>query len=180
MIYCFLADGFEEIEALATVDVLRRADIDVTTVGVGSKVICGSHGMPVTADITLDEFNCGADMEGVILPGGMPGTKNLFAEQRVKDAVSYAAARDLLVCAICAAPMILGRMGILCGKKATCFPGFEDELLDAYVRTDKVVVDGNIITGKGAGCALDFGFAITAKLKGEVAADRVASSMQCR
>ena len=179
MIYCFLAEGFEEIEALATVDVLRRADISVTTVGVGGKVICGSHGIPVTADITLDEFACDRQMEGVILPGGMPGTKNLLAEQRVKDAVSYAAARELLVCAICAAPMILGRMGVLCGKKATCFPGFEDELLDAYVRTDKVVVDGSIITGKGAGCALEFGFAITAALKGEVAADRVASSMQC-
>lgn len=180
MVYVFLAEGFEEVEALAPVDILRRADIPVTTVGVGGKVICGSHKIPVTADITLDEFECSPQMKGVILPGGMPGTKNLYAEQRVRDAVSYAAARDLLVCAICAAPMILGRMGVLCGKKATCFPGFEDELLDAYVRTDKVVVDGNIITGKGAGCALDFGFAIAAQLKGEVAAERVASSMQCR
>ncbi|WP_407383004.1 DJ-1 family glyoxalase III [Ruminococcus sp.] len=180
MIYCFLADGFEEIEALATIDILRRAEIEVTTVGVGGKVICASHGIPVTADITLEQFQPDDKLEGVILPGGMPGTKNLLAAQGVRDAVTFAAEHGRLVCAICAAPMILGRMGILSGKKATCFPGFENELAGASVCTDKVVVDGKVITGKGAGCALEFGFAITAQLKGEAVAESVAASMQCR
>lgn len=179
MFYCFLADGFEEIEALATIDILRRADIEVTTVGVGGEVIRGAHHIKVTADMRLEDFTCGADTEGVILPGGMPGVKNLYAAQGVKDAVSTCVSRDLYVCAICAAPMILGRMGVLMGKKATCYPGFEDELLDARVCADKVVIDGKIITAKGAGCAMDFGFAIVAQVKGEALADRVAASMQC-
>lgn len=178
MFYCFLADGFEETEALAPVDILRRAGIAVTTVGVGGKVIAGSHKIPVTADITLDEFTA-EDMQGVILPGGMPGVKNLYAEQRVLDTVNKAYQNDLFVCAICAAPMILGRLGIVSGRKATCFPGFEDELKGAEVTGEKVVVDGKVITAKGAGCALDFGFAITAQVADEETACRVASSMQC-
>ena len=180
MFYCFLAEGFEETEALAPVDILRRAGIAVTTVGVGGKVITGSHKIPVTADMTIDEFDCGADMQGVILPGGMPGVKNLYAEQRVLDAVSFAYKNDLYVCAICAAPLILGRLGIVKGRKATCFPGFEDELKSADVSSDKVVIDGKVITAKGAGCALDFGFSITSRVLGEATAERVASSMQCR
>ncbi len=179
MFYCFLADGFEETEALAPVDILRRAGISVTTVGVGGKVIRGSHDIPVTADITIDEFEITADVEGVILPGGMPGVKNLDAEPRVKDAVSFCVSRELFVCAICAAPSVLGRMGVLMDRRATCFPGFEDELLGAEVCADKVVADGRIITAKGAGCALDFGFAITAAVKGEETAQRIAASMQC-
>ncbi|MBQ3286010.1 MAG: DJ-1/PfpI family protein [Ruminococcus sp.] len=180
MFYCFLAQGFEETEALAPVDILRRAGIGVTTVGVGGKVIIGSHKIPVTADITIDEFVCGSDMEGVILPGGMPGVKNLYASQGVLDAVNFANDNGLYVCAICAAPMILGRLGIVDGKKATCFPGFEDELKGAEVTGEKVVVDGKVITSKGAGCALDFGLAITAQALDEQTAERVASSMQCR
>ena len=180
MFYSFLADGFEEIEALAVIDILRRAGIPVTTVGVGGEVICGSHQIYVTADMTVDEFEINDDISGVILPGGMPGVKNLYADDTVKDTVSFCAARDLFVCAICAAPSILGRMGILMGRKATCFPGFEDQLLDAEVSSDKVVVDGKIITAKGAGCALDFGFAIVEQFEDKQTADRVAASMQCR
>ena len=180
MFYCFLADGFEETEALAPVDILRRAGIAVTTVGVGGKVIAGSHRISVTADMTIDELELAADTQGVILPGGMPGVKNLYAEQRVLDAVSFAFNNDLFVCAICAAPMILGRLGILKGKKATCFPGFEDELVGAEVCADKTVIDGKVITAKGAGCALEFGFAITSQVLDQATADRVASSMQCR
>lgn len=178
MFYCFLAEGFEETEALAPVDILRRAGISVTTVGVGNKVITGSHKILVTADMTIDMIDY-ADMEGVILPGGMPGVKNLYAEQRVLDAVSYAYDNGLFVCAICAAPLILGRLGIVNGRKATCFPGFEDELKGADVTGEKVVVDGKVITAKGAGCALDFGFAITAQVKDVETALRVSSSMQC-
>ena len=179
MFYCFLADGFEETEALAPVDILRSADIDVTTVGVGGDVIRGSHNIYVTADMNLDEFEINEDISGVILPGGMPGVKNLYAEQRVLDTVNKAYQNDLFVCAICAAPMILGRLGIVSGRKATCFPGFEDELKGAEVTGEKVVVDGKVITAKGAGCALDFGFAITAQVAGEETACRIASSMQC-
>ncbi|MBQ3264168.1 MAG: DJ-1/PfpI family protein [Ruminococcus sp.] len=179
MFYCYLADGFEEIEALATVDILRRAGIAVTTVGVGDKIITGSHKISVAADITINELKDVTDMQGVILPGGMPGVTNLYAEQRILDTVSYAYNHDLFVCAICAAPLIFGRLGILKGKKATCFPGFEDELVGAAVCKDKAVVDGKVITGKGAGCALDFGFAITEAVLGASTAERVASSMQC-
>lgn len=179
MFYCFLADGFEEIEALATVDILRRADIPVCTVGVGGEVIRGTHDICVKADMHIDDFEINEDMSGVILPGGMPGVKNLYAEERVQDAVSYSVSRNLYVCAICAAPSILGRMGVLKGKKATCFPGFEDELLEAKLSADKVVVDGKIITAKGAGCALDFGFAIVSEVESESDADRISASMQC-
>lgn len=179
MFYCFLADGFEEIEALATIDILRRADIPVTTVGVGGNMIRGTHDITVQADMHIDEFEIDENITGVILPGGMPGVKNLYAEERVRDAVSFCVSRDLYVCAICAAPSILGRMGVLMGKRATCYPGFEDELLSAKLSTDKVVVDGKIITAKGAGVALDFGFMIVEQIEGEVKAERIAASMQC-
>ncbi len=179
MFYCFLADGFEEIEALATIDIMRRADIPVTTVGVGGNMIRGTHDITVQADMHIDEFEIDENITGVILPGGMPGVKNLYAEERVRDAVSFCVSRDLYVCAICAAPSILGRMGVLMGKRATCYPGFEDELLSAKLSTDKVVVDGKIITAKGAGVALDFGFKIVEQIEGEVKAERIAASMQC-
>ncbi len=179
MFYCFLADGFEEIEALATIDILRRADIPVTTVGVDADVICGAHDICVTADMPISEFDFDKDALGVILPGGMPGVKNLYADENVRNAVSYCQSRKLYLCAICAAPSILGRMGVLEGKKATCFPGFEEELKGAEVTGEKVVVDGNIITAKGAGCALDFGFAIVSQVQSKEDADRIASSMQC-
>ena len=180
MFYCFLADGFEETEALAPVDILRRAGIPVTTVGVGGEVIRGSHDIYVTADMTIDEYEPDPDMLGVILPGGMPGVKNLYADETVIDAVKYAADRGLYVCAICAAPSIPGRLGLLEGKKATCFPGFEADLHGADTCADKVVKDGMFITAKGAGCALDFGFKIVAAVKGDDEAERIAAAMQTR
>ena len=179
MFFCFLADGFEETEALAPVDILRRADIPVTTVGVGGEMIRGSHNIFVKADMTIDEFNIDDEISGVILPGGMPGTKNLYADEIVRDAVTYCASRGLLIGAICAAPSIFGKMGLLEGKRATCFPGFEKELKGAQVCGDKVVVDGNVITAKGAGCALDFGFAIVAQEDSKELADRICAAMQC-
>ena len=180
MLYCFLADGFEETEALAPVDILRRAGIPVKTVGVGGELIRGSHNIFVKADMTADELVLDKDMTGVILPGGMPGVRNLDADEGVRNAVSYAFENGKYVCAICAAPSVLGHMGILNGKKATCFPGFEDELTGADVKADKVAVDGKVITSKGAGCALDFGFAIVAEIKGADEAERIASAMQIR
>lgn len=178
MFYCFLADGFEEIEALAVVDILKRAKIDVTTVGVGDGLIRGTHDIFVKPDVSLADFSVGEDLTGVILPGGMPGVKNLDAEPVIKDAVTYCVSWDLPVCAICAAPSLLGKMGVLIGKKATCFPGFEENLLGAVLSDEKVVTDGNIITAKGAGCALPFGFAIIEKVLSKEDAVALAASMQ--
>ena len=180
MFYIFLADGFEETEALAPVDILRRAGIPVTTVGVGGTLVRGSHNIYVQADMSLSDFSLGSDAQGVILPGGMPGVRNLDADEKVCAAVTAAAERGLYVCAICAAPSVIGRLGLLNGRKATCFPGFEDALTGAQVCSDIVVTDGHFITAKGAGCALDFGFAIVSAVKGAAEADRVASAMQIR
>ena len=180
MFYIFLADGFEETEALAPVDILRRAGIAVTTVGVGGELIRGSHNIFVKADMTIGDFSLSGDAQGVILPGGMPGVRNLDADEKVCSAVTEAAGRGLYVCAICAAPSVVGRLGLLRGRRATCFPGFEDALDGAQVCADKVVADGRFITAKGAGCALDFGFAIVAAVKGEAEAERVAAAMQLR
>ena len=180
MFYCFLADGFEETEAIAPIDILRRAGVRVCTVGVGGDVIRSSHNLYVTADINISQFEINEGIEGVILPGGMPGVTNLYAEERVLETVRYCNDNDLYVCAICAAPMILGKLGILNGKKATCFPGFEKDLEGASVTGKHVTADGKTITAKGAGCALEFGFEIVAQVRGKKAADNVAVSMQCK
>ncbi len=180
MFYCFLADGFEETEAIAPIDILRRAGVRVCTVGVGSDLVRSSHNLYVNADINIDRFEINEGIEGVILPGGMPGTTNLLAEERVLEAIRYCSDNDKFVCAICAAPMVLGKLGILKGKKATCFPGFEGDLEGAIVTGKHVAVDGKVITAKGAGCALEFGFAIVGAVKGEKAADNVATAMQTK
>lgn len=180
MVYIFLAQGFEEVEALAPIDVLRRGGVDVVTVGVGSKQITGSHRITVTADITTDELDF-EGIEAVILPGGMPGTKNLEADDTVISAVRYCAERGYLIGAICAAPSILGHLGLTEGKRATAFPGFEGELAGALPPADGFVErDGNIITAKGMGVAADFGLELLAALKGEAAAGKVRSAIQCR
>lgn len=169
MIYLFLANGFEEIEALCPLDLLRRAGLEVTTVGIGGETVRGSHGITVTADIPDTLFH-DSTPDMLILPGGMPGAKNLD-ESRVVDTVLRVAARKgAFLAAICAAPMVLGRRNLLLGKRATCFPGFENELVGATVTDKRVVRDGNIITAKGMGVALEFGLALVAALKGEEAA----------
>ncbi|MCR5485832.1 MAG: DJ-1/PfpI family protein [Clostridiales bacterium] len=178
MIYEFLADGFEEIEALETADILRRASVDVVLVGVGSKNVTGSHGITVVCDRTADEVSEMDKPDGVILPGGMPGTLNLERSDDVKSILDYAVKSGKLICAICAAPSVLGHRNILNGKKATCFPGFEDDLYGAEVTGKQVVTDGNIITAKGAGAASDFGFAIVEYFKGKKCADELKRSMQ--
>ncbi|MBR2471937.1 MAG: DJ-1/PfpI family protein [Clostridia bacterium] len=158
MIYVFLAEGFEEIEALATVDILRRAGMDVGTVSVtGEREVTGAHAITVTADIT--EINLD-DVDAVILPGGMPGTLNLKASDKVQDAIKYSFDNNKLMCAICAAPLVFGGAGFLKGKKAACYPGFEPELIGADVVYEPVVRDGNIITSRGAGTAHLFAFEI--------------------
>ncbi len=178
MIPVFLANGFEEIEALATVDILRRAGVNVVTVGVGSKMPEGAHGIAVCADMTENALNL-ADIEGVVLPGGMPGTTNLEASAVVQAAVAAAIERGLLVAAICAAPSILGHAGYLKGKKATCYPGFEPELISATVKQDGVVVDDNIITASGAGVAVDFALELVRYLVSSDVAESIRGGIQC-
>ncbi len=172
MIYLFLANGFEEIEALCPLDLLRRAGLAVTTVGIGGDMICGAHGITVAADIPEGMYADSApDM--LILPGGMPGAKHLD-ESRVVDTALKAAARSgSFIAAICAAPMVLGHRDLLVGKEATCYPGFEEHLAGATISKDRVVRDGKIITAAGMGVALEFGLALVEALKGREAANEL-------
>ena len=175
MVYLFLANGFEEIEALCPLDLLRRA---VTTVGIGSEVIRGSHGITVHADIP-DIMYRDSSPEMIILPGGMPGAKNLDESKTVDIAIKTAAKKSAYIAAICAAPFVLGKRGLLEGKNATCFPGFEDELLGAnIIRDSGVVVDGNIITARGMGVAQKFGLTLVSLLCGEEKAKQIEKSIQ--
>ena len=207
MIYMFLAPGFEEVEALMPLDLLRRAGLDVTTVSVRSaadaelltncrnigtaatnlwsrdnRLVTGSHGITVTADITEAELasRLSADFapEALILPGGMPGTSNLDASPTVEAALELAASRGSYLCAICAAPLILGKRGYLVGKRATCFPGFEEYLEGAAVG-GKVIRDGKIITAAGMGVALEFGLEIISVLRSPEKAGEIRAAIQC-
>ncbi len=179
MIYLFLADGFEEVEALTPLDMLRRAQIPVCTVGVDTAMPCGAHAITVKADITENDVDLTA-MTGLILPGGMPGTTNLDKSPTVQKALNYASERNLPIAAICAAPSILGRAGLLHRRAATCFPGFEDALNGAILSEKTVVTDGNIITAKGAGVALDFALALVAQLASPDKAEEIRGAIQCR
>ncbi|MEE1187160.1 MAG: DJ-1 family glyoxalase III [Acutalibacteraceae bacterium] len=179
MVYIFLADGFEEIEALTPYDALKRADIEVNLVGIEKLNITGAHGIKVTADISQDEVDF-SDMSAVILPGGMPGTLNLDKSRSVHKAIDYAYQNNLLIAAICAAPSILGKKGLLENKNAVCFPGFENELKGAVLSDKSVVTDKNIITAKGAGVNWEFSFAIISYLKDSGTATKLAETVQCR
>lgn len=179
MVYVFLADGFEEIEAITPVDVLRRGGIDVKTVGVGNIQITGAHGIPVVCDVLASDIDFTIDAD-IVLPGGMPGTLNLAKSAVVEKAIKNANNNSRLIAAICAAPSVLGSYGILKGKKATCYPGFEDQLIDAEVLPVSVCQDGNIITARGAGVAFEFAAAILSYLTGDpFAGKKIGESMQC-
>ena len=172
MIYVFLADGFEEIEALTPVDMLRRAGVPVKTVCIypdrANRVVMGSHNIPVTADLTAAEAeNIPAELAMVILPGGMPGSKNLDESALVDTYLQYASDKRLYIAAICAAPMVLGRRGLLDGKRAVCYPGFENELKGAAVTESAVEIDGTIVTACGMGAAVKFGGVLVRLMKGE-------------
>ncbi|MBR3738764.1 MAG: DJ-1/PfpI family protein [Eubacterium sp.] len=179
MVYVFLADGFEIIEALAPVDVMKRAGIEVKTIGVGSKVITSSCGVPVVCDSEIADFDF-YNVEAIVLPGGMPGTLNLENNETVQKAIDNAVNINVPVCAICAAPSILGHKGLLNGKNAVCFPGFEEALEGAEIADEFVVCDGNFITAKGAGVCIDFGLEIVKKIKGEETALAIKNQIQCR
>lgn len=182
MVYVMLANGFEEVEAVSPVDVLRRAGVPVKLVAVedcSDYLIEGAHGIVVKADALLSDIDF-SEIDAVVLPGGMPGTKNLDASEDVRKVLKYCADNDKLICAICAAPSVLGHLGLLKLKKATCFPGFERELMCGTFTGARVEVDGNVITADGPGSAVLFGEAIAAKFVGADAASRVIDSMKCR
>jgi DJ-1 family protein len=176
-IFLFLANGFEEIEAIATVDVLRRGEIGVTTVSISDKKeVTGAHNVTVLADVLFNETNFNeGDM--LVLPGGMPGASNLNEHEGLKQLLLKYNAEGKLITAICAAPLVLGGLGLLKDKRATCYPSFEPTLTGATHVEDGVVVDGNITTGKGPGFTIDFALTLVQQLQGKGMADEVAGGM---
>jgi len=164
MVITFFAPGFEEIEAITPVDLLRRAGVEVITAGVNSREITGARGIAVVADITAAELVLSEDIEAIILPGGMPGTVNLEKSQAVSDAIDYCFRNNKLICAICAAPSILGHKGLAENKKVTCYPGYEKQMRGAVTTGEDVVCDGQFITARGAGVSAQFALAIIEKL----------------
>lgn len=173
----FLANGFEEMEALGTVDILRRGGIEVKTVSItADPVVTGAHQVPVRADATLSDVVLD-EADALILPGGMPGASNLNSSEVVKEALlkQYRAGR--IVAAICAAPMVLGGLGLLKGRNATCYPGFEPQLIGAEVTGEAVEVSENVITGKGPGLVMNFALALVSALKNEAVAEEVAAGL---
>lgn len=184
MIYCFLAEGFEEIEAITTVDMLRRTGdkIAVKTVAVSEDntlTVKGAHGIPVVADMHINDVVTDETLTGVFLPGGMPGTTNLDKSEKVRELVAFANDNGRYIFAICAAPSVLGHMGLLKGKNATCYPGFESELEGAIYTAAPCTQDGKIITGKGPGATVDFAALIIKELLSEDVANNMKASMQC-
>ena len=173
----FLADGFEEMEALGTVDILRRGGIEVTTVSITNiQTVTGAHNVPIIADTTLEKaVLVGAD--AIILPGGMPGASNLNKSESVKESLLQQQREGKIIAAICAAPMVLGGLGLLKGRKATCYPGFEEQLIGANVTGEAVEISENIITGKGPGLVINFALALVAAIKNEAVAEEVAAGL---
>lgn len=175
--FLFLATGFEEMEATGTVDVLRRGGIEAKTVSItGERQVTGAHGMEFTADMLLTETDF-SDADALILPGGMPGSNNLNACEPLKELLIEQYKNGKWVAAICAAPLVLGGLGLLKGRRATCYPGFEPALIGATITGEAVEIDGNVITGKGPGLVYNFGLALVSVLKSEAAAEEVAAGL---
>ncbi|MCR5482718.1 MAG: DJ-1/PfpI family protein [Clostridia bacterium] len=167
MLYLHLAEGFEEIEAVTVVDILRRARFDIQTVSLtGSLDVTGAHGITISADTIIEKADYD-DCDMIILPGGMPGTVNLAQSEILMNRIREFAEGNKYVAAICAAPMVLAAAGILQGKKATIYPGMENKLEGAKVKKDTVVTDGRIITSKGPGTAMEFALVIVELLRGK-------------
>ena len=176
MIAILLADGFEEIEALTPLDVLRRAGLDVKTVAIGSKVAVGSHGIPVICDMEAKEVD-ESSLSTVIFPGGMPGSLNLDKADFTDKIIASVQSKGGKIAAICAAPLLLGRRGLLKGLRATCYPGFEGELIGAVPTQEGVVTDGNITTAKGMGVALAFAKELVSLFLSKEDAEKISSSI---
>jgi len=172
-----LAEGFEEIEAVTIIDILRRAGLDVATVSVsGNRLVKGAHHIEMKADLLFEEVDY-TKCRMIILPGGMPGSKNLNEHKGLKTRILEFATKEKYLAAICAAPIVFGGLGILKGRKAVCFPGFEAQLQGADVQMSSFVTDNNIITGRGAGVAIPFSLEIVRILKGEEQSKQLASSL---
>ena len=178
MVYVCIAEGFEEIEALTPVDVLRRAGCRVRTVGITGKSVTGAHGITVVCDQEGTEA-FPEDLELLVLPGGMPGTRNLENSPVVQGWLAQAVERERWVAAICAAPSILGHLGLLAGREATAFPGYEGTLQGASLSSKLVVVDGRFVTARGMGVALEFSLCLAGILQGEEKARQLRESLQC-
>lgn len=176
MIVLLLADGFEEIEALTPVDMLRRAGLDVKTVAVGSKIAVGSHKIAVICDLEASEVNEN-EISMLIFPGGMPGSLNLDASVYTDKFINATLKNGGRLAAICAAPLVLGRRGLLEGKEAICYPGFEEELKGAKISEKSVVTDGNVTTAKGMGVALEFAKELVKLVCGEEKARELAAAV---
>lgn len=177
MIAIFLAEGFEEIEALTPLDMLRRASVDAKTVSITDTLtVTGSHGISVSADMTYSELNL-EELDMIIFPGGMPGAKNLDEFPFTDGLIEFALKKGIRIAAICAAPMILGHRGLLKGKRAVCYPGFENELLGADVLDAPCVTDGKITTAKGMGAAIDFSEELISLLCGKELAKKISNSI---
>ena len=179
MVYLLLGTGFEETEAIAPLDLLRRAGVEVQTVGITGKTVYGSHNIGIVADITPDEMDLNA-MEMIILPGGLGGVASARASKEALDALRFGWEHDRYVAAICAGPTVLADLGITDGKNATCYPGCEGQMGSANMVTAAAVTDGKLITGASAGCAIPFGLALVAALKGEEMADKIAKQIVIR
>ena len=180
MVYMLLGTGFEETEAIAPLDLLRRAGIPVQTVGITGKTVFGGHGIGVEADITPDEMDLD-QMEMIVLPGGLGGVASARASSEAMHALRYAWAHDKFVAAICAGPTVLADLGITDGKQATCYPGCEEGMGSALVHDNVPCIrDGKLITGASAGCAIPFGLMLIAALKGQAAADAVQAQIVIR
>ena len=178
-VYVFLADGFEDVEALIPVDVLRRGGVEVLTVSTNPDVMVESaHGVSICADIMFDEANY-SDADLLMLPGGMPGASNLFVHEGVCEAVKAQFAAGKKVSAICAAPaVVLAQLGILDGKKATCYPGFEKMLTKAEYTADLVTVDGNVTTAEGPAAAFPYAYELLTQLVDKQTSDQIAEGMR--
>lgn len=177
MVYIMLGKGFEETEAVAPGDVLRRAQIPMQYVGIGGKVVEGAHGICLQADITLEEMDL-EHMDMIVLPGGLGGVESIEASEGAIAAVKYALDHDRYVAAICAAPTILGKRGWLDGRHAVCYPGCEGGMGKAIVHPEKeAVVDGKLITGRAPGAAIEFGLTLAGMLPGEYTPDEIAGYM---
>ena len=179
MVYVLLGTGFEEVEAITPVDLLRRADIPVLTVGLNGKTITGGHGIAVQADITIDEIDL-IDLDMIVLPGGLGGVSSIRACTAAMDAISFAHANGKFTAAICAGPTVLADLGIPNGKNVVCYPGCESAMGDASIQQFAAIRDGQLITGTSAGCAIAFGLALIAALKGETAAKTVKDQIVIR
>ena len=172
MVYVLLGTGFEETEAIAPIDLLRRAGIDVLTVGINGKLVYGSHGIGVETDITLEQMDL-TNLEMIVLPGGLGGVRSINSCPPALEAVRFAYENGKFVAAICAGPTILAQLGITDGLEAVCYPGCEGEMGSAKMVTAPCVRSGQVITGTSAGCAVPFGLELVAALKGRDEADRI-------